>query len=258
MNSTTQKFIDELVVAQKNKILSIEILGSCEGENDLTISDIDFLIICKRKKDITSVFNTALEIQEKIFKINSSTIDKFVQRSFLASNNYGGIHLIVIGRDELDDYFRPISLRLRLMTKLIGRNLFLYEIQQCHQFVYGKNFADEIKIEQPKFSEKLACFIFPSLVLALSLPTFLFHRRTFKIWCFKAIKYHTMSLQGFVTITKQNYVLDNTMLKIAKVFRYKPDDYQENSMILYLRAWKNILRNVPFLFSKMQSLKSEL
>ena len=250
MKNRTQIFIDELVSIQATKILSIEILGSREGENDLAISDIDFLIICKSKKDISSVFKTASEVQEKIFEIKTTRTNKFIQKLFLGSNSYSGVHLVVLGRDELDDNFRPISLRLRFMTKLVGKNLFLYEIQQNHHLLYGKNLADEIQIEQPKFSEKLTCFIFPSIVLIFSLPTLLFSRRTFKIWCFKAIKYHDISLRAFEKLAKQNYVFDDTLFKMAKFFRYRPDEYQGNSIILYIRVWGHIFGNVPFLFLK--------
>lgn len=252
MKSRTQIFIDEIVLTQASKILSIEILGSREGENDLTISDIDFLIICKSEKDIASVFKTALNVQEKIFEIRPTKINRFIQRFFLGSNSYSGIHLVILGRDELDDNFHPISFRLRFMTKFVGRNLFLYEIQQNHHLVYGKNLADEIKIEQPKFFEKLTCFVFPSIVLLFSLPTFLFSRCTFKIWCFKAIKYHNISLRAFITITRQHYSFDNTMFETAKFFRYKPNEYQENPLALYIQAWGNIFRNAPFLFLKKQ------
>lgn len=253
MKNRTQIFIDELVAIQASKILSIEILGSREGENDLAISDIDFLIICKSKRDIASVFKTALEVQEKIFEIKTTRTNKIIQKLFLGSNSYSGVHLVVLGRDELDDNFRPISLRLRFMTKLVGKNLFLYEIQQNHHLLYGKNLADEIRIEQPNFSEKLTCFIFPSIVLIFSLPTLLFSRHTFKIWCFKAVKYHNISLRAFIKITKQNYIFDNTLFETAKFFRYKPAEYLGNPLVLYIRVWGHIFGNVPFLFFKKQN-----
>ena len=65
----TQIFVDELVLAHNDKILAIIILGSREGENDISISDIDFLIICKSKMNTHSVFKTALQIQEKFLML---------------------------------------------------------------------------------------------------------------------------------------------------------------------------------------------
>lgn len=252
MRNRTQIFIDELISAQANKILSIEILGSREGEKDMAISDIDFLIICKSKKDIDSVFETALETQEHIFEIKSTGINKTIQKMFLGSNSYSGIHLIILGRDEFDENFRPVSFRLKLMAKLVGKNLFLHEIKQNHHLLYGKNFADEIQTDQPGFSEKLACFVFPGIVLLSILPSIFFSRRAFKIWCFKAVKYHNTSLRAFIGIAGQNYQPNESLLNTAKFFRYKPDEYLGNSVILYLKVWKSILANLPFLFERTQ------
>ena len=246
----TQIFVDELVLAHNDKILAIIILGSREGENDISISDIDFLIICKSKVNTHSVFETALQIQEKIFDVKTTKTNKFIQKFFLGSNSYQGIHLIILGRDELDKNFCPISFRLKFMTKLVGKNLFLYEIKQNHHLLYGKNFAEEIQINQPNFSEKLTCFVFPSIVLFSILPSIFFSRRTFKIWCFKAVKYHNISLRAFIAITRQNYQLDESLFSKAKFFRYKPDEYLENSLVLYLKVWKNIFQNLLFLFFK--------
>lgn len=250
MRNRTQIFVDELVSAHRNEILAIETLGSREGENDLSISDIDFLIFCKSKNDIRSVFTTATRIQEKIFEAKTTNTNKFIQRFFLGSNSYHGIHLVIIGRDELDENFFPLSFRLKFMTKLVGKNLFMYEIKQNHHLLYGKNFADEIQIGQPDFSEKLTCFVFPSIMLLSILPSIFFSRRTFKIWCFKAVKYHNISLRAFIGITKQNHQLNESLFNTAKFFRYKPDEYLGNSVVLYLKVWKNILANLPFLFGR--------
>jgi len=252
MRNRTQIFVDELVSIQRDKVLAIEILGSREGENDLTISDIDFLIFCKSKDDIHSVFATALQIQEKIFDVSTTKTNRFIQRFFLGSNSYHGIHLIILGRDELDKNFCPLSFRLKFMTKLIGKNLFLHEIKQNHHLLYGENFADKIQIDQPDFSEKLTCFVFPIIVLLSILPSIFFSRRTFKIWCFKAVKCHDISLRAFVGITKQNYRPSESLFNTAKFFRYKPDEYLGNSVLLYLKVWKNIFANSPFIFQKIQ------
>lgn len=244
----TQIFANELIASTENKILAIGSFGSHRGENDLDISDIDFLIVCKTKKDINSVFNTGLKLQEKVFNTKITRVNRFIQKNFLGSNSYDGVHLIIFGRDEFDKNFYPRSLRLILLTKLIGRNIFLYEIKQNHHLLYGENFVNDIKIGHPDFLEKLTCFSFPILVLLLSLPTILFSRRTFKIWCFKAIKYHNMSLRAFVDIDKKNYMIDDSMLNIAKKFRYKPEEFKGSSIILYLQVWKNILGNIRFIF----------
>lgn len=248
MRNRTQIFVDELVSVHQDKILAIEVFGSREGENDLSISDIDLLIFCKRKNDANSVFETALRLQDKIFEIKSTKINKFIQKFFLGSNSYKGVHLIVLGRDELSYDFRPISFRLKLMTKLIGINLFLHEIKQNHHTIYGKNFVDEIRIDRPNFMEKLACFVFPCVVLLLILPGIFFSPHTFKIWCFKAVKYHNISLRDFTRISGQNYPFDLSLFNTAKFFRYKPDEYQSNSFVLYLKVWKSIFANLPFLF----------
>lgn len=250
MTNKTKSFVDEIISSERHNILSIEILGSREGENNLNISDIDFLIICSNKKDIKPVFDNAIKAEEKIYGIRPTKINKFIQKFFLGSNSYKGVHLIIFGVDELDKNFHPTSLRLRFMTKLIGINLFMYEIKQNHQLLYGKNLIDEIQIKHPKFSEKLACFLFPSFVLLLSFPSFFFSRNTFKIWCFKAIKYHNISLRAFAKITKQEQDFNNELLQTAKYFRYRPDEYNGNSLLLYFQVWGEILKNITFLFKK--------
>ena len=250
MQNKTQIFVDKLLSERQDRILSIEILGSREGEKDISISDIDILVLCKRKNDIRFVFTTALQIQENIFDVKTTIINRFIQRFLLGSNSYSGVHLIIIGKDELDENFHPLSFRLRLMTKLIGKNLFLYEIKQNHHLLYGKNFIDKIQIAQPNFSEKLTCFIFPVVVLIVTLPAIIFSQRAFKIWCFKAIKYHNISLQAYTSITGQNHSFDPSLFNVAKFFRYKPDKYERNSLFLYVKVWKNIFTNLPFLFSR--------
>lgn len=252
MTNKTKIFVDELISSGQHNILSIEILGSREGENNLNISDIDFLIICSNKKDIKPIFDNAIKVQKKIYGIKPTKINKLIQKFFLGSNSYKGVHLIILGMDEFDKNFHPTSLRLRFMTKLIGINLFMHEIKQNHQLLYGKNLVDEIQIEYPKFSEKLACFLFPSFVLFLSFPSFFFSRDTFKIWCFKAIKYHNISLRAFAKITKQEQDFNSELLKAAKYFRYRPREYNGNSLFLYFRVWREILKNMTFLFKKTE------
>lgn len=255
MKSATQIFVDKLVEKQKEKILSVEILGSREGENDLTISDIDFLILCNDRADIDSVFDTALQLQKQIFGVKPTRVNGSIQKFFLGSNSYNGVHLIILGRDELDSNFRPNSFRLKLMTKLVGINLFLYEIKQNHSLLYGKNFVDKIRIEQPNFSEKITCFIFPAIVLLLAFPSIIFSRRTFKIWCFKTIKYHTLSLRALAEITGQNFADKSALLNTAKNFRYKPDEYSNSILFLYFRVWAEIFGNLRLLFSKNKTSK---
>ena len=186
--------------------------------------------------------------KKKIFKIKPTKINRVIQKFFLVAIIIAGIHLIILGRDEFDDNFRPVSFRLRFMTKLVGRNLFLHEMRRNHHLLYGKNLFDEIRIEHPGFSEKLACFLFPSIILLFLLPTLLFSRRTFKIWWFKAIKYHNISLRAYAKIAGLEYVFNDTLFNTAKIFRYKPDEYLNNPIILYTQAYRHTLWKSVFLW----------
>ncbi len=250
MENRTQLFVEELVRDQKDKIISVEVLGSGVGEKDLAISDIDLLIICPGKRDTKKVFAAAVRAQEKIFGIHPTRLNAFIQRIFLASNSFGGIHLIVIGRDELNESFQPVSFRLRLMTKLVGRNLFLFEIKKNHRLLYGHDFSREIKVGRPGFSEKLACFLLPATVLLSALPAVILQRQAGKIWCFKAINYFNTGSCSLAAIEGRQADAEGEMVKTAKCYRYQPDEYRQNIFWLYCQVWREIFGQLPFLFRR--------
>jgi predicted nucleotidyltransferase len=249
MSDKVQIFVNKISNQQKDKILSIYILGSRVGENDLGISDIDLLIICKRSEDIGSVFQTCIEEELNIFEIVPNKFNQFIQRFFLGSNSYRGIHLVILGRDEFDASFSPKSLRLKVLSKIIGINLLLNEIKSSSQLQFGVDLADKFKVQTPSNWEKITCFIFPIFVLIFSFPLYFIDKRSFKIWCFKAIKYHHVSLTSFLELSSQKHIFDDTLFEVAKKYRYNPDKYLENSLNLYFRSYANIIKNIPFIFS---------
>src|SRR5215831_12585991 len=119
MSSKLEMFACEIADACQGKVLTIATLGSRHGENDLSLSDIDLLVLCKNKADIPSVFETSLKLKEKIFHLSPAKSTRWMQQFLLASNRYNGIHLIILGMDEFDEDFQPTSFRLRLLTKIM-------------------------------------------------------------------------------------------------------------------------------------------
>jgi len=245
-----KEFTDALAREFPNKILTIVSFGSRQGERDLDISDVDLLIFSKQKVDVKLIFERGLELKEKIFNLKTTRSTHWIQEYLLGSNSYGGLHLIVLGRDEFDENFNPLSFRLKLLSKIISRNILLFEIKKNYRLLFGEDIIDKARINPLKLSDRITCFLFPLLVL-LILPLSFCGRRTFKIWCFKAIKYHYQGLGAIAEIAREqggtaNLDIDfnDELFNLAKIYRYKPDDYKGSILALYLRTWLNMALNL--------------
>lgn len=255
MNIKFSLFSEKLIEAIKDQVISIVEFGSDKGENYPDLSDIDILIISKDKRYTNQIFFKARAIEKEILGINHSRTSDVLEKKFLFSNDLSGVHLIVLSRDELDANWQPKSIRLKIITRLIiSRTIFLYNIKHKHRLLYGKDFSGEIKIPKLNFFDRITPFTLPVLVL-LTLPIIITRHRKFEIWCFKALKYHGENLLSYSQIYFNNDAialhdlkLHELTIDLAQKYRYHPEQYKNNIILLYFRTWACLIYNLPFVW----------
>lgn len=244
MPERAKAFADRLFAAHGNDICAIAQIGSGEGARDLTISDLDFFILVRKRKKAGLVFAHAHAVQQEVYGVRTSCFNRLVQRFCLGSCAFGGIHLIVVGQDELDDRFQPKSRRLRVLTALIGRNIFLRNVSRNHRLLAGTDIGKAIKPQLPHRTELFSCFLFPTLILILTVPLLFCSARSAKIWSMKAIKYHHQNLSAYLELTEEHCILRCETNALAEKYRYHPDACPLGRWRMFGVAWGAMLSNL--------------
>lgn len=243
-------FTEKLKLEKSNKISSIYLIGSNRGEADISIADLDLLIISKRKSETKNIFFAAQKIAEEIYNTKTTKINSFIQRNFLGSNDYKGIHVIVLGEDEFSEDFKPLSIRLKILSLFFGHSLFLEELKHNIQLLFGKNFIETIPKRTPDISDKIACFLLPMIILIIIIPEYFLSINTFKIWVFKVIKYHFTNTQTLIRLNGGENFKPSALPSLAHAYRYSPESYTLNSAKLYFATWTYIFSHISILFNK--------
>ncbi len=250
-------FKNEFIEAIKNDVYSVLEFGSSIGEQHPDISDIDILIIASDTKRIPRIFSVARSLERKHLGISHLPSCDFLEKRLLFSNDFTGVHLLILSRDELDSQFQPKSLRLKILTTLlIGRTLFIYNIKHHHRLLFGVDISKKVKTPALTFFDRISAFTFPAFVLlALALPLAILDKHKFKIWCFKALKYHREILLSYVKLYLDNNNLDIhdlklhwSLLDMAEKYRYSQNSYRGTRLALYLKSWGCLVSNLPFLW----------
>lgn len=250
-------FKNAFIEAIKNDASTILEFGSAKGEKHPDVSDIDILIIANEAKRIPYIFSTARSLEKKLLDVSHSPSCDFLEKRLLFSNDFTGVHLLILSRDELDSQFQPKSLRLKILTTLlISRALFISNIKHHHRLLFGVDISKNVKTPALTFFDRVSAFTFPAfLLLGLVISLAFLNRHKFKIWCFKALKYHQEILLSYTRLYLGNNDLDIHNLKLhwslldmAEKYRYRPDSYEKSGLTLYLKSWGCLIENLPFLW----------
>src|SRR3989344_1009290 len=165
------------------QVVSIIAFGSLRGVRQPAMSDIDLLIVTKQRADIPVVMQVVRGAERQSFHTTHSPLTNFLQRQFLGSNDFSGVHVIPLSQEEFDRQFHPKSFRLRLITAfLMSEPLFLATLQKRYRVLVGKDLLRNVRIPRPMIADRVRIFILPILIL-LVLPFTCRNSRSFKIWC---------------------------------------------------------------------------
>lgn len=250
-----QQFTDEFINQIGDKVVSITEFGSDRGEEHPRLSDIDLFIIAKKKSDIKEIFRIARLLEKKYLRTTHSKLTNFLQRHLLVSNDFCGIHLIILSQQELGQNFELKSLRLKMITTVfISKAILAFNFKHKHRLLYGEDLAEEIIQPVLRNQDRITPFVIPSLVL-LTLPLIFTRHKQFEIWCFKALKYHGEDILAFSQIYLHNPALQledlkihYLMLDLAKVYRYHPERYRGTNFVLYFKCWACLFSNLAYLW----------
>ncbi len=250
MNPFLNEFIKDLVSKFDKEIVSIIEFGSKRGEKNLYLSDIDVLILCRHHDKIGEIMEVARYYEKQIFKIVHSNVNNFIEKYFLGTNDPGGVHAVIISKDEFARNFKPKSLRLKILTFFISRPIFLYRLKSESNLLWGDDIVHDLKIPRLRLSDRLRAFSLPIVVLIFS-PLAVFNREKFVVWCCKAVKYYCDYVEVFDRLTRatsphlNGMIVENkAVVEIAKKFRYKPKDYPHNRLGLYFTVWSFFIGNI--------------
>ena len=242
-------------------IIAIYEFGSGYGITHPEISDVDLFIVTKTVGDIPIVLNRINELEENILHWPHSATKDFIEKHFLGSNDIGGLHLILISKEELKlgriKKHRRLqgsfvkSLRLRLLTGLlISEYIFLYKIKNQAKLVFGDEVLDNMQIPRPGAADRIKSFTLSFVVLLLA-PLTLFNEFKFKVWCFKATKYYMDCIETYYKMTGNNNRsgrFNNLFYSRVKASRYTPEQYHSGRLKLYLATWYYLFRNLNFIW----------
>src|SRR3989338_3702825 len=144
-------FVKSILKEHRENIISILQFGSKKKSKE---SDIDLFILLKKRDDIQKIIKTIRE-SENLIHLSHTPFTYFLESHFLVSNEYTGIHSILIGKDELTEEFKPKSIRLKILTNfLISNTIFLHNLKKQYQILYGRDVIKNIKIPLMKKRDK--------------------------------------------------------------------------------------------------------
>lgn len=252
MQKQFDQFVSQFIPAVQDYVINVTEFGSSKGEAHPELSDIDIFIIAKKRKYIPIIFDIARNLEAQILGTRHSRFTDFLQRNLFLSNDFTGLHLLALSKDEIDTNFNPKSFRIKFLTLLISRTGLLFNIKHKHRLLYGPDFSKEIKLPKLTLIDRIAAFAFPILLLFV-LPLTLKRGLEFKIWCFKILKYHSEDILTYSQVYLRNedirlHDLDvhYLMLDLANEYRYKPQNYKGSGLMLYFQTWACVLSNFRF------------
>lgn len=253
MQRQFDEFVAKFIPSIKDYVVNVTEFGSSKGEAHPELSDIDIFIIAKKREYIPIIFAIARRLEAQTLRTKHKKLTDFLQMNFFLSNDFTGLHLLALSKDEIDRNFNPKSLRIKLLTLLISRTGLLFNIKHKHRVLYGPDFSAHIKLPKLTVLDRIAAFAFPILLL-LVLPLTIKRGLDFKIWCFKILKYHSEDMLTYaqVFLRNENIKLHNLdvhylMLDLANIYRYKPESYRGSGFKLYFQTWWCILSNFRFI-----------
>jgi len=239
MDTKLEHFLQTFVEKIKNHITHVVEFGSFKGEHDLTMSDVDLLVIVRDQIPFQQIVHEAHRLEENLLHIHHSAIAERLQQLIFASQEYNGIHLLMVRRNELDEHWQPCSFRLKLiMNTFISKSIFLYAIKHHHRILYGEDSSKDIVVPKPGIQDRLAIRWFPFVLLMLTLFN-IRHRTDFVVWCCKSVRYRESMEKIYCILTGKPYQSLAT-IKFHQ-YRYNPTAYTGSRLSLWLSALLIIL-----------------
>jgi hypothetical protein len=244
-------FINQLGREIGNEIIGIGIIGSGKGIQDPHLSDIDLLLIDKDTTKGHDIFKTVRNLEWQFLGTKHTRLTNLLQRHTLTSNDYHGVHILLIGDNELDENYRPQTLRLKILTSFISLPLFLYKLNKDLKIIYGHNYYKEPEMYSLGWRDRLTAFTFPLLLVPFLLFT-IFNRKSFIIWSLKILKYHVETMESYFEMVKlqptsnlaERINREKSLIKL----RYHPESYAGRRITLILRVIVYIFQDSSFLF----------
>jgi predicted nucleotidyltransferase len=250
---TEQKF--NLFLEELNEnfsdIISIYLIGSAKGIYHPHDSDIDLFIVVEDGTSINELFNLVRTLEKKYFGTEHSRITDFIQKNFLGSDDFTGIHLICVSKGNIkksDIIINPF------VNLIMSESLFIKHIQKQGKLLYGRKIEELHQPINVGIEERIVSF-FP-LIILLIYPFKRKDRREAIIWLSKLLKYHLDIAKSYYEVSYSKNLdyddlkLNKEILSLITTIRYNPEKYEANTIYLFIKVSWNILKNLPFIFFK--------
>ncbi len=254
MYDSLEKFVADAAEELGDRLVCVYEFGSRAGEEHPRISDRDLLVCVRSRHDIPEVARALTRLEHRTFGHHHSKSALFSERYLLGTNDLVGLHMIIIGADELA-HGSIKSFRLKILTALvISPGIFFYELKSNARLLYGQDLLHMIKVPMVGFADRIKSFAVATIVLALT-PLAAGNVQHFKVWCFKAAKYYAGCIQSYTQIVRHDDTIrfedlgyDTTAYHLAQTYRYHPGEYKKSLIGLYVISWISLIRNLSFLW----------
>ena len=252
------KLISLVLKEVGSDIKTIVRFGSKIGLEHPRFGDIDLIIVSRSKKSISKVMKTFRRHESEVFGKSHSAKSDFIQRNFFGATDLTGLHLIIFSEDEFDARFNLKSLRLKIFTSILtSKELFLFNLKRNYEVIYGHDLVSKLKIGDLSLVDRILTFPLSYFIL-LVLPVLCHDRNSFRIWCFKAIKYSVDNIVSYTELKTGKKInpsllnYDMVIYDLCKKYRYEPHKYHGSLFTLYFKCWLNLLKNTSFILRGVQ------
>lgn len=192
------QFLKSLTSLSGDQIISIIEFGSGKGRECPKSSDIDLLILAKNQKSVTDITNQARNIEKEIYSTRDPVVVSWVEKLLFIRPIQTGIHLVVIGADELTDKFEPSSLRLKILSAtLIQKNFLIAHLKKQGRVLYGEDIIQSLPISHVGLIDLVRAALHCLLCLLIA-PLISFSLKTLQIRICKAILFFNQVLEIYL------------------------------------------------------------
>lgn len=250
------RFKAELKEQIADEVVSIVEFGSSWGEQNPQISDIDLLIVAKHRESISKLFLKIRKIEKETLGTVHSGLTDALEEELFVSDDFSGVHLVILARDELGKDWRPKSFRMKLVTTfLISEPILFYHLKNESNLIIGQDIVRELGHFDVSFKDRLAAFV-PFILLWLLIPFIAKNKTKFRVWCFKILKYHGDCVLVYEKIKSGNNKIElreilsgNKLVLDAYNYRYRPNEYGFGTGVLFVQTLISLLKDLPWVIS---------
>lgn len=246
------EFISAVKEKTSDRIIALFLIGSATGIEDPTSSDIDLIAVVKDGTNKNEIYKEVRALEEQYLTIRHSKHTNYIQRYLYGSDDFTGIHLMMMYEKQAkskDLHINP------LINLFMSQALFLEHIRREGKLLFGENkdiFKQNISIG---VKERILSFL--PIIPLIFLPILPCTRKSKIIWISKFAKYHYQLARDYYRILFSNpsYSFDQMRispqaLSLITNIRYSPDKFLGNTFLLSMTAAVSILKNWRFIFEK--------